>query len=252
LTISPTDYNATSTTAFVPPPNPPAVPTHAAADTGAQLAKTNRAHAQSRVEFDHYQNTNKALCKLLLEAVPAIYRRQIRHPIVAFGKLTTWEIIEHLLDCFGTMTDAELDANTSRMKTHCHPPTTSETLFPQIEDGMDFAESVFATGRFEIACREWRRSTKTKTNKTRANFMKHFEESDRDMRLVATTASAGYHQGAANSAVQQATNQLAVMQAALAASEQALAEAPSGQAMPSTCVDLRCDINKIMSQGSYR
>jgi hypothetical protein len=87
------------------------------------------------------------------------------------------------------------------------PPTAIEALFLQIEDGLSFATSghdaptkqtvlrwaynnIEQTGRFDIACREWRQMNSSA--KDWLTFKRHFKAADKDLRRMDITGSAGY------------------------------------------------------------
>jgi hypothetical protein len=131
------------------------------------------------------------------------------------------------------------------MGAHWNPSTAIESLFVQIEDGVAFTaecldeptkptiirwayDIVAKTGRYDIACREWRQLNPDPSTKNWAKFKTHFKAADRDGRSQDTTGSAGYH--GAHATTNAATNTaalLATTQAALAASEIKLAQALS-------------------------
>jgi hypothetical protein len=77
------------------------------------------------------------------------------------------------------------------------------------------------TGRFDIACREWRQMDPRA--KDWSVFKRHFKAADKDLRRMDTTGTAGLH-GSAHSVLTTITL-LTTTQAALAASELALARA---------------------------
>jgi hypothetical protein len=77
------------------------------------------------------------------------------------------------------------------------------------------------TGRFDIACREWRQMDPN--TKDWSFFKRHFKAADKDLRHLDTTGTDGFH-GSAHS-VQTTNTLLTTTQADLAASELALARA---------------------------
>jgi len=98
------------------------------------------------------------------------------------------------------------------MQTPWHPTTPIETLFQQIDDGIEYAlagespiddptavriiyQIIFATGLFELPCRDWR--ARPKADNTLSNFKTFFTKANNDR--FATTSSVGYHN--ANAAV---------------------------------------------------
>jgi hypothetical protein len=158
--------------------------------------------------------------------------------MTGFGNKTVLQLLTYLHTTFGSISEKDLELNTARMQLQWNPPTAIEALFLQLEDGVSFATSghdaptkptvlrwaynnIEKTGRFDIACREWRQMDSSA--KDWLTFKRHFKAADKDLRRMDTTGSAGYH-GSAHS-IQTASTLLTTTQAALAASEQALARA---------------------------
>jgi hypothetical protein len=157
---------------FITPPCPPALVTHEAPAKAHTISEENRLHLEARREFMLYTNVDKALRTQLQAAVPKVYISAIIDPLIGIGNTTCLTLLTHLHDTYGTITEAELDRNLDRMKSQWNPPTSIELLFTQINDGVAFATAggdpptgpsiiriayiVTATGRFDVATREWR------------------------------------------------------------------------------------------------
>ena len=127
---------------------------------------------------------------------------------LGYSNVTCQELLQHLWTTYGTIPQQELDANTSRMNAPWHPPTPIESLWMQLDHGSTFAAAagepipvsmvirtgynlLFATGLFDIACREW--SLTPPATVTLASFKNHFLQADLYRRQLLTTRSAGYH-----------------------------------------------------------
>jgi hypothetical protein len=240
LTIAANDYieRSLGNKPFEPPTAPPAFPSHSDTASDAQIAETNRQHKAKKEEFILYHNADTALRNLLIAAVPPIFLADQRDPMTGFGNKTVLQLLTYLHTTFGSISEKDLELNTARMQLQWNPPTAIEALFLQLEDGVSFATSghdaptkptvlrwaynnIEKTGRFDIACREWRQMDSSA--KDWLTFKRHFKAADKDLRRMDTTGSAGYH-GSAHS-IQTASTLLTTTQAALAASEQALARA---------------------------
>jgi hypothetical protein len=212
LTLTPEQYLALTGVEFVPPVNPPAQPDHPNGATAAQITEINRLHVAAQATFRTYYETDKALRNQLILATPSAYVRALYDDTLGFGNVTCLQLLIHLWHNYGRITQTELDANLLRMAAAWNPPTPIEVLFSQLEDGVRFATAgndppsmpsvvrqgyniVYATGLFDVACREWR--CLPDPNKTMPIFQAHFHAADHDRRLTATSSSAGYH-GAAN------------------------------------------------------
>jgi hypothetical protein len=220
LTIAPDQYLLLTGVAFIPPVNPPAQPEHPPQSTAAQISEINRLHSSAQATFRTYYETDKALRNQLILATPPAYIRALYDDTLGFGNVTCLQLLLHLWHNYGRITQTELDANLLRMAAAWTPPTPIESLFAQLEDGIRFATAgndppsmptvvrqgyniVYATGLFDVACREWR--CLPDGNKTMPVFQAHFHAADQDRRLTATSASAGYH-GSANAAAIIPTN----------------------------------------------
>lgn len=128
--------------------------------------------------------------------------------------MTTGQLIEHLYSTYryGNVTPADLIENDERMKSSYDPSQPIEVLFDQIEDAVDLANaanaanaaytipqiveiaynSVFLTGLFADACREWRR--RPLAYKLWITFKTNFALARQELReLQVTSQSAGFH-----------------------------------------------------------
>lgn len=264
LTISDDAYLLLAGTDFEAPelPDPaPEIPPNA---TSAMIAEINRQHAEQTKAFHKYHDLDKALLRLLIAAVPAIYLEAICDPDYGFTDVTCLTMLTHLKTEYGTLSIAERDANHLRMTAPWHPPSPIETLFQQLTVGMRMAAAgseplvdsqvarmgyniIFRTGVFSEACRDWR--LKSLAAQTFAAFKTHFRRMDQDRLETVTSQSAGFH-GAVNLAAHQhlpapltlpeAMAQLAVYQAAANAALQQSAPTatptptPAGAPKPKT------------------
>jgi hypothetical protein len=241
LTINAVDYESRSQghVKFIAPTNLPINPTHKDKATEAEIAEDNRQNKALRLEFVLWHNVDAVLRNLLIAAVPGIFLATMKNPVTGFGNVTCLELLTHLHDNYGKITEQELEDNVIRMRAQWNPPTAIEALLVQIEDGIAFVaegndeptkptilrwayDIVAKTGRYDLACREWRQFNPTSTTKDWQKFKSHFKAADRDMRSQDTTGTADYH--GAHAATNDATL-LATTQAALAASELKLAHA---------------------------
>ena len=89
LTLSLTVYATLSATLFVPPPNPGATATIPSTTTATQTSSICQAHDESQEVFKEYDNTDKALKKLLISSVDDIFLHAIRARYVGYANITT-------------------------------------------------------------------------------------------------------------------------------------------------------------------
>jgi hypothetical protein len=65
----------------------------------------------------------------LIAAVLSIYLAALRDPAIAFGNTTTLQLLDHLHDQYGGITEAELESIAEQMKQQWQTPTSIEVLF---------------------------------------------------------------------------------------------------------------------------
>ena len=248
LTMTAAEYRATANITFIVPVNPIGDPVMVPTSR-LQSAENIRLHDQARKDFKLYHDVDKALRNQLIAATPAVYLQDLRDPNLGFASTTCLELITHLRETYGEISQEDLDANQLRMNAKWHPPVPIEVLFEQLRAGAAFAleggdmlppasvvrlgySLILQTGLFDQACRDWRATTQA--SRTMIQFKKHFKKWEKDYRLMLTTGTAGYqganHVGEAPPApiVAPVITEMEVMQAELAAMRVALA----AQAVP--------------------
>lgn len=208
LTVDAATYLAVTGVAFnipVAPPPAPVIPQ--LAPTGQQINEAVRQHAADKLVFARYHDTDKALLKLLIAAVPPVYIEVLCDEDYGFATVTTLDMLTHLKTAYGRISIAEREANQTRMMTPWHPPLSIEKLFSQLQRGIRFAiaagepigdlqvarmgyTNLLNTGLFTEACRDWR--LKLPANQTFAELQSHFRRMDFDRIEALTSATAGY------------------------------------------------------------
>jgi hypothetical protein len=135
------------------------------------------------------------------------------------------------------------------MQLQWNPPTAIEALILQFENGVSFATAgqdaptkhtvlrwayniIEKTGRFDIACHKWRQMDPN--TKYWPLFKRHLKAADKDLWRLDTMGTAGFH-GSAHS-IHTTNTLITTTQAALAASELALARALSQVSLSSASI----------------
>ena len=132
LTVLPAVYATLSTIVFVPPVNPgpePIIPTGA---TGAVIAELQYRHTESTKIFTEYENTDKALRRLLLASTDELFVRYLRHKYIGYGKTTTRALLDHFYSTYANISASALQDNYKRL---CAPYNSNhpfETLIDQV------------------------------------------------------------------------------------------------------------------------
>ena len=98
-----------------------------------------RAWEADNKTFEKYHNTDLALKKLLIAAVPHLYIKAIEHDVFGLATVTTLDLLTHLWAKYGKIRPADLDFNLQRINIPWHPPTPIEDLFAQLDAGLKFA-----------------------------------------------------------------------------------------------------------------
>ena len=132
-----------------------------------------RVYTHQQQEFTRYNHALVALRNCILKSCNDEYTKAKKKPITRYALTTPLEIMTHLWDTYGGVTEVDLKANEDRMKVPWNPPTPIETLFLQLEEGQEFAlegnekiddttlvrlgyDNVVATGQFTKYCTKWR------------------------------------------------------------------------------------------------
>jgi hypothetical protein len=162
-----------------------------------------------------------ALKKQLLAATDERFVISIKDRTHGFALIRTRTLIRHLYDTYGNITSEDLSANEDRMKAAWDPTTPIEGLFEQIDDGTAYATAgndpftitqlvrfayniIESNGCMSLACRDWRQLPRN--DHTWTCFKTNFKAAHLDLRLTATTNSAGYHGQAHHTAIHNSDN----------------------------------------------
>ena len=195
---------------FDVPVNPGASATHAVGATGAQIAEVNRQHGLDTVEYKTYLNTEASLKQQLLAAVPEVFYEVLGDEEIGYANVPTLEILDHLDDTYGILTEDDIDNNLKLMHSPWSVNDPIETLFIRLKNCITFAATaepipessavraglqiLEATNQFPVACQEWR--DKVINAKTMRNFITHFSKADVSRKRTMTTRDAGFHRAA--------------------------------------------------------
>ena len=189
LTLNPATYVQLAGVAFMRPVNPGTTPTIPAGSTGETVRRIERQHKETLRSYHEVNRTDAALKQQFLNAFDTMYLKALKQPHIGFSNRTVMELIQHLYDNYGQISQMDLDNNATRMKMPYDITTPIENLFEQIYEAVEYATNahtpftteqllatayllIFQTGQLERACEEW--DAKTQANKTWINFKPHF------------------------------------------------------------------------------
>ena len=192
------------------PTNPGPSAVHLAGASAEAIAEANRVHAIRSKEFTIFVNTEAALKKQVIAAVPETYYSILGDDIIGYADVTVLEILAHLDDTYGALTEDDLDRNIKLMNSPWNTQDPIETLFDRLKSCRTFAAAtepieeatmiraglqiIEATSQFAIPCQEWR--DKPRADKTMKKFMIHFAKANVNRKRTLTSSAAGYQRAA--------------------------------------------------------
>ena len=189
LTLPNTTYTPLSGVAFTRPANPGLTPVIPARSTGDTVRRIERQHKETLRAYHEVNRTDSALKQQLLSAFDDMYLKAQKQIHVGYSNRSTLQLLQHLYDSYGLISQMDLDDNKTRMKSPYDITTPIENLFAQIDESLEYADSgnspftnaqivtnayilIFSTGQLERACEEW--DSKAEADKTWPNFKTHF------------------------------------------------------------------------------
>ena len=206
-------YQHVTGTTFQRPPLLPAFPAIPDDTAILQTQALERRHNASLRTYKEVQRTDQALQQQLLSAFDNMYFQAVRDHHVGYTNVTTLQLLTHLYANYGLVTQNDLSDNDAAMKRPYDPSAPIESLFQQIEDGVEFAEAghapytpqqiiaiayflVFQTGIFEKYCDEW--DEKPQQDKSWINFKSHFTRAHQRYRAQQHLKQASFNRQQAN------------------------------------------------------
>ena len=221
LILSPATYATISLTAFIEPAYPgqhPAIPAGAnATNTSAIICS----HTEDTRQWREFKNISTALKAQLLSAVEDIYVRALRDRHVGYMNQSICNLLSHLFENYGKITQLELEDNNTKLRALWDPNSPFDCLFQQLEDGQDYTDDdgqpytadqllhitytlVFKTGLYFEDCKAW--NAKPNNEKTWTTFKTHFHRAQCLLcDQLRTTKQAGF---TSNVAIHQHPNEI--------------------------------------------
>ena len=91
--------------------------------------------------FTEYENTDKALCQILLAYTDELYVQSLCHKYIGYGKTTTRALLEHLYYSYANISASALQDNDKRLQTPYDSNQPFETMTNQVENAVDYASA---------------------------------------------------------------------------------------------------------------
>ena len=185
LNLSPATYATISPTAFIEPAYPGQHPAITGGTSAANTSAIIRRHTEDTRQWRKFKNVSTALKNQLLSAVEDIYVRALRDRHVGYMNQSIRNLLTHLFENYGNITQLELEDNDTKMRSLWDPNSPFDCLVQQLEDGQDYADDsgqpyttdqllriaytlVFKTGLYFEDCKA--RNAKPNNEKTWTNF----------------------------------------------------------------------------------
>jgi hypothetical protein len=220
LTVSLAVYANLLAVPFVPPVNPGPTPNIPAGSTGPQIANIRAEFSENTALFKQYSTTDKALKQLLLGAVDEMFIRCLQTKYLGYLNVSTRQMLDHLYAQYARISASDIQDNNVNFKTPYDPNMPIETLFDQIENGIDYAAAgltpysteqivtnafqlIHSTGMFIQDCKIWKR--RNTVYKTWDQFKTDFAISHREFRDSRETTAGATNYKANNAIYQQDT-----------------------------------------------
>ena len=91
--------------------------------------------------FAGYENTDKALCHLLLASTDKLYVRYLRHKYIGYDKTITRALIDHLYSTYANISASALQNNNTRLRGPYDSNQPFENLINLVKNAVDYASA---------------------------------------------------------------------------------------------------------------
>jgi hypothetical protein len=167
-------YAKISNIPYNTPADPGPVPTHAVAVDAATRETDRINHKAAQKLFEHHNNMNNALKTQIIDAIANTYIGELRNRYTGYMGITPRNLINHLLERYGSITASDIANCKTRMEALMDPTQTIDVYFQTIYECVQFATDgqvtftalqivqtayhvISKSGIYNNACKEWRR-----------------------------------------------------------------------------------------------
>ena len=187
------------------------------APTAVILSKLVRTNKQEVCLFNEYHAVDHACKKVISKLIPEKFYKSLLSRIISFAKVTSLEILAHLITKYAELEEEDVQEIDRKMK----EPISGKTVFEDFVEQVEWNQEAVAVqnpysldqivsmayanidicGLYQDNCREW--SRKIQSDKTWGNFKSHFawafKETQRSSRTSKTEGYAAHvHAAQAN------------------------------------------------------
>jgi hypothetical protein len=122
----------------------PQPPVRAPANTDGMAAQISAAHhilEEDVQTYRTYTSVQHALKKQLISVFEPMYLDILNDNMMGYAKILARDMLDHLFETHGNITDVDLKINFERMCRAWDPQQPVESLFKQIQDCADYSEA---------------------------------------------------------------------------------------------------------------
>lgn len=179
------------------PIDPGPVPISIAGASAAVRESDRLEHKEHRRIFDNNLNMDAALKAQVIDTLHDTYLCELRSKYTGYLGVTTRDLLDHLLDRYGKITPADIEACKNEMIAAMDSTQPIDMYFKRIDDCIQYAadgnvpftahqilqttyHAVSTSGQYSEACKEWRR--RPAATKTWALFKTFFAAEYHDLK----------------------------------------------------------------------
>lgn len=161
-------------------------------------------------DLREYHAMETQLKAQIIAAVSSEFLTALEDPDLGFGKITAKQMLQHLIDEYGSITADDITANTEQLNAPWNTEQPIRKLWERIKEcqrlgragnepitdrmAMFTALKVLdETGLFSTYTTNWRMMNPMQTKWTMEPFREYFNQADKDRKKNLTTKDAGYH-----------------------------------------------------------
>ena len=109
IIMTPQLYTTLANTPYKSSPDPGITPTHVIEAT-AEIQQTDfLVHKEGRRIYDDHQTMKDALKSIIIDVVDKVYIGELRNKYTGYLGITARDLLDHLLDCYGNITPADVE-----------------------------------------------------------------------------------------------------------------------------------------------
>ena len=134
------EYFQATNHVWLEPVDPSLNPTIPNQATAAQIHEHICQHNEQVQAYTIFITTRNLLCNMIINSVDDKYTNALKHCITKYSKVESIDLLNHLKDHYGKVSEHDLIGNATCMKTAWNLPTPIEDLWKQLKAGQEIAE----------------------------------------------------------------------------------------------------------------